>query len=304
MAFRGYALVLLAAVCWGVTGPFARLAFSQGVAPLEVAFWRCVLGFVPFTLQAVLSSRMQDLRLAPQDFWPMLAFALLCVAGFYGVYQMAIQAGGAALACVLMYTAPAFVAPMAWLFLGERMTRAKLAAVGATLAGVAAVAGLFDPGARLAAGPAALVFGLLSGFTYALYYIFGKRFLARYSTPVIFMYALPLGGLALWPLAEFHPKSPTAWLAILVCGLVATYAAYSFYYAGLRHLEATRAAVAATLEPVVAAGLAFAWWGERFTAGAYLGSALILGAVGLILWDGQRAASAALRRARGQELAP
>lgn len=304
MAFRGYLYVLLAAACWGVTGPFARLAFSQGIAPLEVAFWRCVLGFAPFALQALLHPDRSGLRLAPRDRGPMLAFALVCVAGFYGVYQLAIQAGGAALACVLMYTAPAFVALMAWLLLGERMTPAKLAAVAATLAGVAAVSGLLTPGAALAAGPAALTFGLLSGFTYALYYIFGKRFLSRYRTPVIFMYALPVGALALWPLTGFTAKTPLAWLAILVCGLVATYAAYSFYYAGLRRLEATRAAVAATLEPVVAAALAFAWWGESFSGPAWLGSGLILGAVGLTLWDGRRSAAQALRRARGAELAP
>ncbi|MEW5773856.1 MAG: EamA family transporter [Thermodesulfobacteriota bacterium] len=304
MALRGYFFVLLAAVCWGITGPFAKLAFSQGVQPLEVAFWRCALGFAPFTLQALLHPDRAGLRLAPRDRGPMLAFALLCVAGFYGVYQLAIAAGGAALACVLMYTAPAFVALMAWLVLGESMTPAKLAAVAATLAGVAAVSGLLSPGAALAAGPAALAFGLLSGFTYALYYIFGKRFLSRYRTPVIFMYALPVGGLVLWPLVEFTPKTPSAWLAILVCSLVATYAAYSFYYAGLRHLEATRAAVAATLEPVVAAALAFAWWGESFSGPAWLGSGLILGAVGLTLWDGRRSSAAALRRARGAELAP
>jgi len=300
----GYLFVLLAAVCWGITGPFAKLAFSQGVPPLEVAFWRCVLAFAPFTIQALLHPDRAGLRLAPRDRGPMLAFAVLCVAGFYGVYQLAIQAGGAALASVLMYTAPAFVALMAWMVLGERMTPAKLAAVVATLAGVAAVSGLLSPGSARTAGPAALTYGLLSGFTYALYYIFGKRFLARYRTPVIFMYALPLGGAMLWPLVDFAPKNLTAWVGILACGLVATYAAYSFYYAGLRRLEATRAAVVATLEPVVAAVLAFAWWGESFSGPAWAGSGLILGAVGLTLWDGRRATAAALRRARGEELAP
>ncbi len=304
MALRGYLLVLLAAVCWGITGPFAKLAFSQGVQPLEVAFWRCVLGFAPFTLQALLHPDRAGLRLHSRDRLPILVFALLCVAGFYAVYQLAIQAGGAALASVLMYTAPAFVALMAWLVLGESMTPAKLAAVAATLAGVAAVSGLLTPGGSHTVGPAALTFGLLSGFTYALYYIFGKHFLSRYRTPVIFMYALPVGGLVLFPLTTFTAKTPLAWVGILACGLVATYAAYSFYYAGLRHLEATRAAVVATLEPVVAALLAFAWWGESFSGPAWIGSGLILGAVGLTLWDGRRSTAAALRRAQGAELAP
>ena len=42
----GYILILLAAVCWGLIGPVAKLAFREGVEPLEVAFWRAALGGV------------------------------------------------------------------------------------------------------------------------------------------------------------------------------------------------------------------------------------------------------------------
>ena len=299
---RGYILVLMAAVCWGITGPFAKLAFSQGVQPLEIAFWRCALAFIPFGVLALRKNGLRGLRLEPRDRLPMLAFGLTCVAAFFGVYQVAIREGGAAVACVLMYTAPAWVALMAWAMLGEAMTRLKVAAVAVTLLGAAGVSGVLG-GANHVTMPA-VVFGLLSGLTYALYFIFGKRFLARYSTPVIFFHGLPVGAVALWPLVEFTPKTPTAWLAIAVMGAVSTFAAYSFYYAGLRHLEATRASVVATLEPVVAAALAYVWWGERFDPAGYLGSALILGAVVLIIWDGRRTARAALRAAGMDEDRP
>ena len=131
---RGYLLILLAAVLWGSLGPVARYAFSQGVDPLEVAFWRCVIPFAPFCVQAL---RQGSLRVDPGDRPALLGFGLICVVAFYSVYQLAIHNGGAALASVLMYTAPAWVAIMAWSILGERMTPAKLAAVAATLAGVA-----------------------------------------------------------------------------------------------------------------------------------------------------------------------
>lgn len=300
---RGYVLVLMAAVCWGITGPFAKLAFSQGVQPMEIAFWRCALPFVPFGLLAVGRGGLRGLRLEPRDRLPMLAFGLTCVAAFFGVYQVAIREGGAAVACVFMYTAPAWVALMAWTLLGEAMTRLKVAAVLATLVGAAGVSGVLGGGAGHVTAPA-VVFGLLSGLTYALYFIFGKRFLARYSTPVIFFHGLPVGAAALWPLVEFTHKTPTAWLAIAVITMVCTFAAYSFYYAGLRHLEATRASVVATFEPVVAAALAFAWWGERFDLAGYLGSALILGSVALIIWDGRRMARAAMRVAGMDEDRP
>lgn len=282
---RGYLYVLLAAVLWGSLGPVAKYAFAQGVEPLEVAFWRCVVPFAPFAFQAL---RRGGLSVERGDRAHLAGFGVICIASFYGVYQLAIQSGGAALASVLMYTAPAWVALLAWWLVGERMSALKLAAVGSTLAGVACVSGVLGGDAVARVSPTAVLFGLLSGLTYAMYYIFGKSRLQKYSTPVLFLYGLPLGALLLFPFVEFHHKTPGAWAAIVTVALLSTWGAYSAYYAGLRRLEATRASVVATLEPVVAAVAAFIWWGERFSASGYLGAGLILGAVALVMWDGRR----------------
>ena len=55
-----------------------------------------------------------------------------------------------------------------------------------------------------------------------------------------------------------------------------TYLAYYVYGLGLRRVEATRAATVATLEPVVAAALAYALWGEELGAMGYAGGLLVL----------------------------
>lgn len=289
MAARGYLFVLTAAIMWGSLGPVARYAFSQGVQPLEVAFWRCIIPFVPFCFQAL---RQGNPAIERKDLPMVGGFGLVCIAAFYGVYQVAIESGGAALASVLMYTAPAWVALMAWGVLGERMTGAKLAAVAATLAGVAGVSGVFEAGSTVTVK--AVVFGVLSGVTYAMYYIFGKRLQPKYSTPQLFLYGLPMGAVLLFPFVEFSHKTPQAWAAIFTVALLSTWGAYTAYFAGLKRVEATRASVVATIEPLVAAVTAYLWWGERFTAAGYMGGLLILGAVGLIVWDGRRAASPAL----------
>ncbi|MFK4763213.1 DMT family transporter [Desulfobaculum sp. SPO524] len=286
MTAKGYLYVIIAATLWGITGPLAKYAFSYGVQPLEIAFWRCAIPFVPFAFQAL---RGRSLRIDRGDRLAVLSFGLICVAAFYGVYQLAIEAGGAAMACVLMYTAPAWVAIMAWLVLGETMTPAKVAAVAATLVGVAGVSGVFSSADAGTLSVTAIVFGIASGMTYAMYFIFGKRLMPRYTTPQLFFYGLPVGALVLFPMVEFHDKTPGAWAAIFAVCILSTYLAYSFYYAGLKHLEATRASIAATIEPVVASSIAFVWWDESFSIMGYMGSALILGAVILIILDGKRA---------------
>lgn len=246
---------------------------------MEIAFWRAALawGFFGIHAAATRSFRM-DLRDLPM----VALFALTGVTAFYGTYQMAIRGGGAALASVLLYTAPAWVALLARLAFKEPFTRPKMIALALTLIGVACVAG--GGGSAHITG-SALLFGLAAGFCYSLYYIFGKYFSSRYSAPNLFFYLLPIGALTLLPWVEFSFKSPTAWGALLCIAALCTYGAYFCYYIGVRHLEASRAAITATLEPLVAAVVAFFWWGEAFGVTGYVGSALILSSVLLMVCD-------------------
>lgn len=270
---------MLAAVCWGLIGPVARLAFEQGIAPLEVAFWRANLAWLLFGGQAIVSRK---LKVAPKDLPLLLLFALTGISLFYSSYQVAVDKGGAALASVLLYTAPAWVVLLAGIIWREPIDRVKLVCLLLTLTGVVLIAegGLDRPAGHKMA---AIGYGLTAGFCYALYYIFGKYFSNRYDAATIFFYMLPVGALFLLPWVPFSHKTPLAWLALSVIALVSTYAAYHFYYLGLRHLEPGRASITATLEPVVAAVVAYFWWQESFSVAGYGGSAMILLAVVLMV---------------------
>ena len=47
----GYAYVLVAALLWSLIGPFSEICMEEGLNPLEVAFWRALLGGVCFFAQ-------------------------------------------------------------------------------------------------------------------------------------------------------------------------------------------------------------------------------------------------------------
>ncbi len=277
MQLRGYFFITAAAVLWGVLGPFSRLAFAEGLQPMEVAFWRAALAWGFFGFHAVAT---RSLRMAPRDLPMVFIFGITGVTLFYGTYQMAIRSGGAALASVLLYTAPAWVTLIARFTFRESLTRSKLVALALTLIGVVCVS---RGGGTIQITWSALLFGLAAGFCYSLYYIFGKFFSTRYSSPNLFFYLLPIGAITLFPWVEFSHKSPAAWGALISIAALCTYGAYFCYYIGVRYLEASRASIAATLEPVVAAVVAFFWWGESFGVTGYVGSALILGAVLLMV---------------------
>jgi drug/metabolite transporter (DMT)-like permease len=283
MALKGYLYTILAAAMWGMIGPFARIAFQEGVSPMEVAFWRAVLAWLFFGTHAVLH---RQVRFRRGDLPALAAFSFAGVACFYGLYQTAISRGGVALAAVLLYTAPAWVAVMSRIVFKEAMTPTKLAALVLTSGGVIGISlGTGNPGLGdgVSVTFGSILIGLAAGFCFALFFMFGKHFSGRYTSPNLFLYALPLGSLGLYPFVTFVPKTPTAWAALVMLGFLCTYCSYYCYYLGVQHLEATRSAITATLEPVVAAVVAFLWWGEYFSLLGYAGSLLILASVVLII---------------------
>src|SRR5688572_9249773 len=101
--------VLVAAVLWGLLGPASYLALRDGVAPLEIAFWRAALGALLFGAHALAGGGRAAFRPARADLPALVAFGVVGVSVFYGAYQLAVREGGAALASVLLYTAPAWV---------------------------------------------------------------------------------------------------------------------------------------------------------------------------------------------------
>jgi drug/metabolite transporter, DME family len=285
----GYAYIIGAAMLWATIGPAARFALRAGIEPLEMSFWRAAIAGLLFAAHAAARGR---LRVERRDLPAVGGFALLGVTIFYWAYFRAVQLGGAALASILLYTAPAWVALAAALWLGERLTARKAAAVALTLAGIALVAFGSGSGAAGVASDASarwwgLAWGLLAGLAYATYYLFGKRYFARYEASTLFAYALPLGAVLLLPAVSFAPKSAAEWSVLLFLAVVPTYGAYLLYSFGLARVEATRAATVATLEPVLAAALAYVVWGEALRGVGYAGAALVLAGVVLVATEAE-----------------
>jgi len=273
-AATGLSLVFLAALLWGAIGLITPGILAQGVSPMEIAFWRALLGGLFFVIHAVASGRMGLQRQG--DAGRFLLFSLLGVSTFFASLVLAIDAGGTTLAFILLYSAPIWVLFGAWLLLGESLGRRKLGLALLAVLGIVLVSGAGGDGVNIT--PAAIAWGLLAGLSYSSYYIFGKAVLERYRPVTIYAWILPLGALPLLPLVTFAPKSATAWLLILLLAFMSTYLAYLLYYSGLAQVEASRAVLVATIEPVVAALLAAAFLGERLTAIGVIGAILVLAA--------------------------
>lgn len=280
-ALRGYLQVAAAAVLWGTLGVAVRNLLASGLSPLQAAAWRAGGAFAVLLIYCLLANRAA-LRVRSRDLLLLAAYGAVSVAGFMTVYFTAIELTTVATAAVLLYTAPAWVVILARALYGEAMTPMKAAAVALTFGGCALVVGAFGPGAvRLT--PSGLMAGLGAGLTYALYSIFGKAALRRHSPLTTVVYTLGFGAVFLVAASGGLPPMRAATFPVLAYVIAApTCAAYLLYIAGLRRIEAGRASVVATLEPVVAALGGTLLLREPMAAAQWAGAALVVGGVVLV----------------------
>ena len=187
-------------------------------------------------------------------------------------------------ASMLLYSAPLWVAAVGWLGWGERPDRREVLPLALTLLGVIVVAlstGSPASGHRLDGGldGGAVGWGLLSGITYALYYLMGRPLFAHNAPSRALAWVLAIGALALAPFVTFAAISPRAWAALGFLAAFCTFGAYLAYAHGIRRLSPSQAATVATLEPVVALGAAYGVWGERLAPAGIAGAGLVIAGI-------------------------
>jgi len=280
---RGYVLILGAAALWATLGIiFKALIGDYGLSRITIAFFRASLSAV-ILFVALALRRRSSLRIAARDVLFFVAFGLFGIAAFYSVYVTAIDLAGVSVSAVLLYTAPAWVALISAVFLGEKLTLVKLAAVTLAMMGCALVARVYDV-RGLQLNRLGILAGLGAGLTYALYSVFNKVGLRRHDGWTVLAYGLLAGSVFLAPLQSprllvtaLRQPGAVAWLLVLALG--PTLGAGLSFNAGLRYVQVSSASVVATLEPVIASLLAFTFLHERLDLTQLMGGGLILAAV-------------------------
>ena len=201
--------------------------------------------------------------------------ALYQVCFFAGVTRAGVALG----TLVAIGSGPVLTGLLAGRLLGERPSRAWLAATGLCLAGL----GLLVLGGGVAdrPDPAGVALALLAGGSYAAYTVLAKRQLdAGHAPPAVMAAAFGLGGLLSVPLLL---SQPLGWMAradglalVLYLGLATTTVAYLLFVRGLAVLAAGPVTTLVLAEPVVATALAVAVLGERLSPLAATGAVLVL----------------------------
>ncbi|CUW40716.1 Permease of the drug/metabolite transporter superfamily [Magnetospirillum sp. XM-1] len=136
---RAFSLLALLVLVWGGNWPIMKIGLAH-IQPLWFCTLRLALGLVSMVL---ILAPMGKLRLPPRGDWPVMAsLGLLNMALFMVLTNLALLVVPAGRSAILAYSTPLWVAPGAALFLGERLTRGRLAGLALGLGGIVV---LFNP---------------------------------------------------------------------------------------------------------------------------------------------------------------
>jgi drug/metabolite transporter, DME family len=281
----GVLAVVAAASIWATLGLFAKILYAQGVSFESLVAVRASVGWVAVMIFVLATGKAKSLRVSGRDLTLLVPQGLVGIGLFYLFYFYTVRESTVGTAAILNYSSPAFVVVLAYLFLKERFSAAKLLALFMTAGGIFLVAGAYNP-SNLDVTPTVLLTGLLSGLTYGLYSIFGRPVTGHLRPSIILSYVLFFGSLLLvvaaLPTLDTLAGLPMGSYALLfMLAVIHTTLGFALYTFGLGRLGAGRAAIVATVEPVVAVALGTALLGESLTVPKLVGASLVISGAAL-----------------------
>ena len=274
-----YILIISGSALWGLIGIFIKGLQGEGFTSMEIVLIRALsASILLFTYLAFTDRRLLYVKIADLRYF--IATGVLSMAFFNWCYFTAIQELSISIGVVLLYTAPAFVIILSRIFLKERITGRKIAALVLTIAGCSFIAGIV-PGADISISIRGLIIGLGSGLGYALYPLFAKSAGEKYSSVTITAYTFLFTAIVMLPFSGLQNSmgllsSPGAIIYSAGLGLFPTVLAYILFTKGLAQVEAGNAAIVSTIEPVVAILAGIVLFGERMTLLQGCGAILII----------------------------
>jgi drug/metabolite transporter (DMT)-like permease len=289
---RGTLLIVVASVCFGTSGPFAKPMMDAGLRPEQVATMRIVLAAAVLLL-AVGLIKPSVLRVNRREWRLIGVYGLVGVAAVQLVYFIAVSRIPVGIAMLLEFTSPILVAlwvrfvrgtilPL-WAWVGTWLAFAGLAMVAQVWQGLS-----FDTVGMLAA--------VAGAFGAAGYFLIGERGVSAVHPLGLVTWGLVIGAVAVcvvvppWNIpvrilgdtTKFGPWHPPVWT--LLCGvvLISTAMAYLLSISAMRHLPSHVVSVLALVEPIVATAAAWAFLDQTLTVTQVTGAVVLLGGATLV----------------------
>ena len=277
--YRYHLAALFTVSVWGATFVSTKALIAAGLTPAEIFLMRFALGYL-----CILPLAPRRLRAENRRDEAAFAAAGVCGGSLYFVLEnVALEYAPASNVSLLVCSAAVWTALAAGRAdRGERMTRRQAAGAALAAAGMALV--VLNGRFVLHISPAGDLLALAAALSWMGYSLVIKRLGARYPASFIARKVFFYGMATILPVFAFRPFAatgellarPVVWANLLFLGVVASGFCYALWNAVMRRLGAVRATNYIFFNPLVTMLTAALCIGERITAPALAGAAMIL----------------------------
>lgn len=266
----GLTLIVIAGVLWGTIGVVSRWLTGDGLPVLTISTFRFAIAAAILLLWA---GRVYGTRrlfaLSRQDALLMLLNgAMLAVS--QTAYLTAIERIGVTISTLIVIcAAPLIVAAYARVVRKESPDGRVTFALISSVVGTAMLVGVPSGGLETVNLTGGVLFSLLSAVSYAAVVQIGHILTRRHEPLRINAVSFAVGAASLLVIASLSgvrmPDAPSQWLLLGYLGVFPSVTAYALFLRGMRVTSATAASILVLVEPLVAALLAAAIFGERLS---------------------------------------
>jgi drug/metabolite transporter (DMT)-like permease len=277
----GLACVMFTALGWGLNWPATKFLLAT-CPPLSA---RGVSGLTAGAILFAVAAFLGEPLAVPRALWGRLAVAaVLNVSAWMGLTTASLVWLPAGQAATLAYTMPVWAALLAWPMLGERPMPRQIGAIVLGICGV-----IILVGSTIFHLDAARLPGVVVALSAAGLFAFGTVLSKRLPIPLprvaltawqVFLGCIPLliAGL-LFEQANFSALPAIGWLALGYTAFVSMGACYLLWFAAVRRLTASSAAIGTLLTPVIGVAASTIALGDKLTLSQVASLALVVGGI-------------------------
>lgn len=288
----GLAIAVVAAMTFGMSGPFVKPLLEAGWSPGTAVTVRALVGGIVLAPLAVvlLRGRWGALWRARRR---VLALALVGVAGTQLAYFAAIERIPVGTGILIEYMAPLLLVAFVWV--RTRKVPKSVVLVGSVFA-LVGLALVVSPSGDDSLDLLGLAFAAVAMVGAAIYYVVAAQTDDGLPAVALASAGLVVGGVALglvgvtgiipftatFGSVQLFGGEVAWWVPLLIVGVMATALAYATSIAASQMLGSRLASFAGLLEVVAATFYAWLLLGEQLTVLQLVGGALILAGIGFV----------------------
>lgn len=282
----GTIVTIAGGILWGVSGVCGQYMFqNKGVTAPWLVSGRLVVAGLLMLCYYFLTDREQTLAIwkSKRDRRDVIIYGLLGMLPCQYAYFQTIEWSNAGTATVIQYLGPALI--VIWVcFRTKRMpTLQEITGVILAVIGVFLIATHGNP-TSLALSGRALLMGLASAVSVAIYTLEPARLQKKYDTPLILAWGMTIGGVALtlisrpWT-AKGIQADAEMFAALAFVIVFGTMAGFSLYMTGVKLIGSVKASLYACMEPVSSMILTVLWMKVNFTTPDLIGTLLVIATI-------------------------